>query len=101
MAESFLLERENVGAIVMVMDVRREWAEEEQMLLDTAHQMEYEFCVALTKADKLSRNQAMSKKLKLSRIVKKENVFLISSLKKTGFVELERGLYKWLIADKK
>src|SRR4051812_11511852 len=36
MIESYLLERENLMGLMLIMDIRREWTDDEQMLMDLA-----------------------------------------------------------------
>lgn len=101
MIESFLVERENLRAILLVMDIRRSWAKDEQMLYEMAMGLGYDFSVALTKADKLSKGRANSAKLKLSQQLSVDSVFPVSCLKKTGLQSIERHLYDQLISASK
>ena len=69
MIEDYLFKRPNLQALVLVMDCRRELAEEELMLLELAWVRECAICVAFNKCDKLSNNQLAQQRFKLQNAV--------------------------------
>lgn len=96
MIESFLFQRENLKAIILIMDIRREWDEEEQMLLKLAQRKGYHFGLVLNKIDKLSKSAAKLKKDKLLQDVKVDFAVLYSASEKIGVQDLENQLFDWL-----
>jgi GTP-binding protein len=98
MVESYLGESPNLKGLILLMDVRRKWAEEEQMLADYCVAMEIPLLIGLTKADKLSRSAWQAAQKTLSTQVDLP-VFCLSSLKKWGALEILGHIRKqWLKA---
>jgi len=95
MIESFLLERENLAGMMLIMDIRREWSDDEQMLMDLAAHRKIEFGVVLTKTDKLSKSAVMQAKNKLLQALNITAVLPMSNPKRIGAVELEELLFDW------
>lgn len=93
MIEDYLAGRQSLRGLLLVMDSRREWTADEEMLKKFADQHGFGFAVALTKIDKLTRTELS----KVSGALKKKSgvndIFLVSALKKQGHEELEEWIY--------
>ncbi|MBY0385122.1 ribosome biogenesis GTP-binding protein YihA/YsxC [bacterium] len=98
MIESFLLGRENLKVLLLVMDIRRDWSDEEQMLLDLAERENLQFGLILSKADKLAKSAVKTKKDKLIQQLKVDLVLPFSNQTKEGLEILEKKLFDWLLA---
>ena len=61
MVETYLRKRENLKAVVVILDIRRDPNTGDMDLLDWLHQYGIPSIIALTKADKLSRHQSASR----------------------------------------
>ncbi|MCK6598865.1 MAG: ribosome biogenesis GTP-binding protein YihA/YsxC [Bdellovibrionaceae bacterium] len=97
MVEGYLNHSKNLRAIILVMDIRRDWnSEEEQMKMYTDH-LGIPLILALTKADKLSRSQQMQRIEKIKKSAQLKSIFVCSSLKKTGLEDLKEHLIKKVI----
>ncbi len=94
MIESYFSVREVLGGLLLVMDIRREWSEDEELLKIFAERKEIPFAVALTKADKLTRNEQQKAIAKVRKAAAVSALFAVSSLKKTGHLELEEYLFR-------
>lgn len=93
MIETYLMNREQLRGLLLIMDIRREWTEDEELLKKFSDQRGFPMAVVLTKADKMTRNhinQAVAKAKKMSGL---SAVFPVSSLKKTGQDEVEDYMY--------
>lgn len=93
MIETYLMTREQLRGLLLIMDIRREWTEDEELLKKFSDQRGFPMAVVLTKADKMTRNhinQAVAKVKKMSGL---SAVFPVSSLKKTGQDEVEDYMY--------
>lgn len=93
MIETYLMNREQLRGLLLIMDIRREWTEDEELLKKFSDQRGFPMAVVLTKADKMTRNhinQAVAKVKKMSGL---SAVFPVSSLKKTGQDEVEDYMY--------
>ena len=96
MIEEYLVNSENLRGLILLMDVRRKWSEEESMLLDFCNAHELGLVVGLTKADKLSRSKWKSEVMKLEKQLGVP-VFALSSLKKWGFSDITgHVLQNWI-----
>jgi GTP-binding protein len=101
MVETYIVKREQLKGLVLVMDVRREWTEDEEMLKVFLERSGIPMMVCLTKVDKVSRGEtdrclrSLQKKTGLSAI------FPVSTLKRVGQDEVEDYLFKnWVRASK-
>ncbi len=98
MIESYLAMRENLCGLVLLMDIRREWDDEEKLLKQFCNTVGIPMAVALTKADKCktSEKQNLTKKLAKASEVP---VFAISAQENQGVTELEDYIYKEWVAE--
>ena len=96
MIEDYLLNCEQLRGLVLLMDIRRKWSDEESMLLDFCYAQDLKVAVGLTKADKLSR----SKYLAVAKALEKQlgvPCMPLSSLKKWGIRDLTGHiLQQWI-----
>lgn len=100
MIESYILKREQLTGIILVMDIRRDWTTQEQSLVDWVDSRGLGVVVILSKADKLGRNKAQQAAAKIRKSSGLSSVFCISSLKKTGLKEAEDFFFnKWIQSD--
>ena len=96
MIENYLLESTHLKGLVLLMDVRRSWSDEESMMLDFCNATGLNLLVGLTKADKLSRSKWKSEVLKLEKQLGVP-VFALSSLKKWGINDFTGHILKnWI-----
>ncbi|KHD89880.1 MAG: GTP-binding protein EngB [Bdellovibrio sp. ArHS] len=94
MIETYLMTRENLVGLLLVMDIRRDWTADEELLKKFSDRRGFPMAVALTKADKMTRNhinQAVAKVKKMSGL---SAVFAVSSLKKEGQDAVEEYMYE-------
>lgn len=69
MIEAYVAHRETLKAVVVILDVRREPSPDDRMLLDWLKALDAPIIIAVTKADKLSKNQAASRRAKLRKVL--------------------------------
>lgn len=94
--ESYLAERECLAGLVLIMDVRRDWTEDEDLMLDWCQTYETPVAVILNKRDKVSKSEALQKKTKISKDYGVP-VFLASCLSKEGIEEAEDFIFEsWI-----
>ncbi len=94
MIESYLSTSKKLKGLILVMDIRRSWDEEEQMIKEFADHLGLPMVLVLTKADKLSRSQLMKRMDEFEDEVDLKHKFPISSLKKDGVEDLKKQMYK-------
>ncbi len=91
MIEDYLLKREELRAIIMLVDIRHEPGENDIMMYDWLKHYDYDIIIAATKSDKLKRSQLdKHKKMLKNALDLEENDILIpfSSENKSGKEEL-------------
>ncbi len=94
MIETYLMTRENVCGLLLVMDIRRSWTPEEELLKKFSDEKGFPLAVVLTKADKMSRSQMLQAVAKVKKDSGLSAVFPVSSLKKEGQDKVEEYVYE-------
>lgn len=96
--EHYLEKRAVLNGLVLVVDIRRSLAEYDMQMIEYATHLNLDVFVALTKADKLSRNAAKNTLFSAQKLFKNAStniqIELFSSLKKEGV----EPLHDWLDA---
>ncbi len=97
MVQNYLTQREVLAGLLLIMDIRREWSEDEEMLKRFSSDQDFPMAVVLTKADKISKNQIQQAVNTIRRQSGLSQVFVTSTLQKNGQDEVEDYIYKtWL-----
>lgn len=93
MIEQYLSLRDNMVGAILVMDVRREWSEDEENLKHFLNTAGKPLAVVATKIDKLKPNEVERER---KRLVKDSGcpVFLVSNFRKVGADEVEDYCFK-------
>jgi GTP-binding protein len=94
MIETYLTERDTLCGVVLIMDIRREWSGDEEMLRQWFEYHDTPWALVLNKSDKLSRSQFLLRKAAFEKIAGKGRVYVASSMKKTGLEEIRNVLFK-------
>ncbi len=99
--EEFLHERKNIAGLILVMDIRRKWSDDEAMLYELSLKLGLPGYLALTKSDKLSKTQQEKAVASLKKSCKYWAIGVMSSLKKTGIHDFHQSIYKdWKLSEK-
>lgn len=97
MIENYLVTRENLRGLVLLMDVSRDWAIEEQQLFDFASSYRIPMALVLTKIDRLSSNQLYSRKKTLVSSIPFEPYFFVSNKQREGIDAVEKFVeHEWM-----
>ena len=100
MIEAYLAARANLVGLIIVMDIRRDWSEDEDNLLRWMAPRGLTSAVVLTKADKISRSESFNRARQIRKESGAGHVLVTSALKKQGFEELEKLIIKeWIESD--
>lgn len=100
MIETFLSTRGQLRGALLLMDCRREWTNEEAMLLQFLNRRGSPMAVVMTKSDKLNRSEETKIRAKFKTLPGVSVIFFVSSTKKTGIVELEEYVYRnWVLEE--
>lgn len=99
MIETYLMTREQLCGLVLIMDIRRSWTPEEELLKKFSEEKGFPLAVVLTKTDKMSRSQMLQAVMKVKKSSGLSAVFPVSSLKKDGQDVVEEYIYEnWVKA---
>jgi GTP-binding protein len=94
MIETYLKERETLKGLILIMDIRRDWDDEERLLKEWLDHHGTPWVLILNKADKLSRSATLQRRALMKKNLPETPIFLISSSKKTGFDDVKNVLLK-------
>lgn len=94
MVETYIKEREQLKGLILVMDVRRDWTEDEEMFKMFTEGAGIPLLIALTKVDKVSKSEIAQRQANIKRNTGLNAIFPVSTLKKIGHEEIEDYLYK-------
>lgn len=96
----YVEKREALKGLILMMDVRHPLQPLDKMMLDWTHELNLPVHVLLTKADKLSRNQASQALMGLQKTLKQScphaSAQLFSSLNKQGLDQAWSKLDEWM-----
>lgn len=94
MIETYFTKRETLKGVLLIMDIRRDWEEEENLLKEWLTHHKVAWALLLNKSDKLSRSQNLQRAQKIKKHTGEAPVFILSAAKKTGFDEVKNILFK-------
>lgn len=94
MIQNYLVNRENLRVLVLLMDARRAWSQDEELLKEFTDSAGIPMVLILTKKDKCSKSE-LSKFMKAAREASGlSNVFAISTLVQKGAKNIEDAGFK-------
>lgn len=93
MIETYLGARQNLVGLVLLMDLRRDWEEDEEMLARFMRDREIPLCVVGTKADRLKPNEIRQRIASLRKQSGLDAVFAVSNVKMQGTEEVEEFVF--------
>lgn len=94
MIETYFKKRETLKGVILIMDIRRDWDEAEDLLKQWLEHQKTPWALLLNKADKLSRSQTLQARAKILKHTGGAPVLILSSSKKTGFDEVKNIIFK-------
>jgi len=94
MITRYLKERGNLVGIVLVMDARREWQDEEQWIRESCQKLDLQLIVALNKVDKFRQNEIAKTKAKFKKLLPEVSIHMVSAEKETGVEDLEEEIFE-------
>lgn len=100
--ETYLVEREPLKRVVLLVDCRHKPSADDQMMIDWIRHFGYDIIVIGTKSDKLTKNELRKSELVIRetlKLSKDDKLMFFSSLKKEGKDELAQELFEGLLLD--
>lgn len=102
MIETYLGTRPNLKGLVLLMDLRREWSQEEELLKQFCNRTGLPLCVLLTKADKCKAKEKNEAQKRIRKDAQTDNVYLISSQTGEGIETVEEFIFReWIKSEAK
>lgn len=97
MLESYFAMRETLCGILLLIDSRREWDQDEALLAAFARKTNTPMAILLTKCDKLKTSEKQKAVARMKKSSKNDLVFAISNRTDDGVEEIEEYFYStWL-----
>ncbi len=101
MLETYLSTRENLVGLLLLMDIKREWSDDEDALLSFMNSIGRPTMVILTKADRLKAAEIQRRCQAIKKQANVQQVWAISSQYNTGVREAEEYFFKnWIKPSK-
>lgn len=97
MIETYLTRRENLSGLVLVMDVRRKWSGDEELLVDWCKPRGIPLLLALNKCDQLNQKEKAAKKKEFSPLSDRLELFWVSTTDDKGIDELRRRIFEKMV----
>jgi GTP-binding protein len=97
MMEQYMSLRGNLKGVLLLMDFKRDWEQEEELLLRFCNKIGIPMGILLTKADRGKEKEIKEALQRIKNKSKHETIFAISSEKKMGIFEVEEFVFKeWI-----
>jgi GTP-binding protein len=97
MLDTYFTTRENLRGLLLVMDIRRDWSDDEQQLLSFMNMVGKPCMVILTKADQILKKDIPERVRKIQTQAHIEKVWVTSSEKSEGVEDVEEYYFKnWI-----
>jgi GTP-binding protein len=93
MVETYLNERENLVGLILLIDSRREWTSDEEMLIRFSQKQDLPVAIGMTKADQVKTQELKNKIQAMKKSAKTDLVWATSSRTGDGIPELERYVF--------
>lgn len=95
--ETYFSLRSQIACFVLVMDSRRDWAKDEELLRKFAVSIGKPLVIVATKLDKLNQKEKNIRKKALIEQSQTEEIYFISSTQRIGVDELEESVYRQFV----
>lgn len=95
--EDYFAVRSDVVCLVLIMDLRRKWSEDEEMLKNFANAIDRPLVVVASKLDKLNQSERHSCVKALEKVLQGAPYYLVSSTTGKGISELDQALYNQFV----
>lgn len=95
--ESYFSVRSTLVCLILILDARRDWTDEEQMVVEFAKALGRPVLVVANKIDKLNQGEKARRLKKLKEDSGIDSIFGISSTHKIGVDQLKETIYRQYI----
>lgn len=97
MIENYLKQRPQLAGLVLLMDMARDWAMDEESITQFVMKNDIPVAIVLTKADKFSKQDIAKAIARIKNQSRIEEVFPVSSQTKVGCDDVEDFMYRaWI-----
>lgn len=92
--ENYFALRSDVVCLILILDIRRKWSEDEEMLRKFASLIDRPLIVVASKIDKLNQSEKHEYTKLLEKSLNGASYFLVSSTTGQGIKELDEAIYR-------
>jgi len=97
MLENYLATRENLVGLLLLIDIKRDWTEDEEAMLSYMNSIGRQTMIILTKDDRLKRGEIEARCRILKQQARVQQIWSISAQNDTGIKEVESYYFKnWI-----
>lgn len=97
MIESYFSTRGQLAGMLLLMDCRRDWSEDERAMVNFTNRLGRPSYVLLTKADKLKESEVKKRIAAIQKSAHMKNVFACSAVNADGVFEIENRMFEnWI-----
>lgn len=97
MVQNYLSQRPQLAGLVLLMDMARDWSEDEEMISQFVMRHDLPVAVGLTKSDKFSKADIAKAIARIKKQSRLEDVYPISAQTRAGCEEFEEFVYRnWI-----
>ena len=97
MVQNYLKQRPQLAGLVLLMDMARDWSEDEELLSQFVMNHDLPVAVGLTKSDKFSKGDIAKAIARIKKQSRLEDVFALSSQTRAGCAEFEEFIFRnWI-----
>lgn len=94
MIAQYFEERENLVGVVLIMDARREWLEEEEWIRVWCQKLDLQLLVVMNKIDKFKQGEIAKAKANMQKKLPEISIHMVSAEKKLGVEALEEEIFQ-------
>lgn len=98
--ETYVRGREVLVGVLLLVDIRREWTEDEQMVLDYAQANGRQVAVGLTKCDTVSKNEINKLKTAIQKTSGERDLFAISIRDQASIKAVEDFMFRQWVKNR-
>ena len=97
MVQNYLSQRPQLAGLVLLMDMARDWSEDEEILAQFVMRIDVPVAIGLTKSDKFSKNDQAKAIARIKNQSRVDDVFPVSAQTRQGCKEFEEFIFRnWI-----
>ncbi len=100
MVQNYLSQRPQLAGLVLLMDMARDWSDDEETIAQFVMKIDIPVAIGLTKADKFSKNDQAKAIARIKKQSRVDEVYAVSAQTRQGCKEFEEHIFRnWIKND--